>query len=100
MELTKEQYEKLIPYEKEIKSAYRNSFVHMAGSEFQKIAAIYAEIFPPLRKSQMGCNTCRLNTLRKLGELYINYTEEHKDEKKEKKERTKKLKKETENNGA
>lgn len=85
--LTKELYEKLKPYEKEIKAAYKNSFVHMSGSEFLKVADIYAEINGyPLTKSQMNCNTCRLNTLRKLGELYCNYTEKKKEEEKKVKE--------------
>lgn len=89
--LTKEQYELLQPYEKNIKNAYRNSFVHMTSSDFEKVAVIYAEVFgTPLRKGQMGCNTCRLNALKKLGELYMNYTKED-TEKKEKKTRQKKL---------
>lgn len=75
--LTKTQYEKLKPWEKEITNAYKNAFVHMAGSEFNKIALLYAEITgKELTKSQMGCNTCRLNALRKLGELYVNYNKE------------------------
>lgn len=88
--LTKEQYEKLKPWEKDLKAAVKNSYVHMSGTDFQKIAEIYADVFGvALRKGQMGCNTCRLNALRKLGELYLNYTE--KEEKKEVKKRTKKL---------
>lgn len=73
--LTKEQYEKLTPYKDNLMSAYKNSFVHMSGNDFLKVAEIYNEVFgQALTKSQMGCNTCRLNTLRKLGELYANYT--------------------------
>lgn len=74
--MTKEQFEKLKPYEETIMNAFKRSFVHMPGSEFLKVAEIYAEIFgTPLTKSQMSCNTCRLNALRKLGELYSTYTE-------------------------
>lgn len=73
--------DKLAPYEKNITNAYKNSFVHMAGDDFQKVAEIYAEIFgETLTKSQMGCNTCRLNALRKLGELYVT-TQEAKEKK-------------------
>lgn len=90
IKLTKEQYEALTPWKDALRSAYKNSFVRVSGSEFNKIAEIYNKIFQPLRKGQMGCNTCRLNALKKLGELYANYTEEE-VEKKEKKERTKKL---------
>lgn len=93
--LTKEQYEKLLPYEKHIISAYKNSFVHMAGSDFIKVADIYKEIYGAgLTRSQMGCNTCRLNALRQLGELYDAYKksqEETKPKNTEKKKRTKKL---------
>ena len=77
--LTKEQYEALKPYEKNILAAYRQSFVHMPGDEFTKVAEIYANVFKEaLTKSQMGCNTCRLNALRKLGELYDKYGKEKK----------------------
>ena len=92
--LTKEQYEKLTPYKEALRAAYKNSFVRVSGNEFLKIAEIYKEIFEnPLTKSQMGCNTCRLNALRKLGELYENYTEEENKKKTEKKARQKKLEK-------
>lgn len=92
--LTKQQFEALKPYEKELKAAYKNSYLHMGGNEFLKVAEIYKEVFEnPLTKGQMGCNTCRLNALRKLGELYENYTEEQEKKKAEKKARAKKLEK-------
>ena len=94
--LTKEQYERLQPYEKHIRAAYKNSFVHVSATDFQNIADIFAEITgTPLRKSQMSCNTCRLNTMKKLGEMYEAY-EQNEQEKRERKERRKKL---TEDNG-
>lgn len=86
--LTKDQYEALKPYEKSLVNAYRNNYVYLPGSDFTKIAEIYAQVFGvALTKNQMGCNTCRLNALRKLGELYVNH------QKPEKKSRTKKLEK-------
>lgn len=89
--LTKAQYDKLVPWEKEILAAYKNSYLHMTGSDFQKVAEIYAEIMgTPLSRSQMKCNTCRLNSLRKLGELYSAYNAAQ-AEKKVKKGRPKKL---------
>lgn len=91
MTLTKEQYEKLQPWEKQIKAAYKSSFVRMTSADFGKVAELYKEITGiALKPSQLNCNTCRLNTLRKLGELYTKY-EEEKAEKKVKKERAKKL---------
>lgn len=90
--LTKKQYEELTPYKDQLRAAYKNSYVHMGGNEFLKVAEIYKEVFEnPLSKSQMSCNTCRLNALRKLGELYENYTAEQEKKKAEKKARTKKL---------
>ena len=88
--MTKEQFEKLEPYKEDIMRAYKNSFVHMSGADFNKVAGIYAEITGKgLTKSQMNCNTCRLNALRKLGEMYSTYTESQ--EQKVKKTRPKKL---------
>ena len=90
VKLTKEQYEKLMPYEKNLMNAYKHSFVHMLAQDFSKCADIYTEVFgQSLTKSQMGCNTCRLNALRKLGELYSNYTTQ--DKEKTKRGRPKKL---------
>lgn len=97
--LTKEQLEKLAPYEKNLTNAYKNNFVHMSGEDFQKVAVIYAEVFGEgLTKSQMGCNTCRLNALRKLGELYVaaQETKEKKESKGKKRGRPAKLKNEDE----
>lgn len=80
--LTEEQYKKLEPFKDHIMGAYKNSFVHVPGSEFNKIAELYEEIFKEtLTKSQRGCNTCRLNALRKLGELYDKYGKEQKEKK-------------------
>ena len=95
--LTKEQYEKLEPYKQNIRNAVKNAFVHMSGADFLKVADIYADVFGiPLTKSQIGCNTCRLNALRKLGELYVGYENAHEEDKEEtgkkkKVTRTKKL---------
>lgn len=90
--LTKEQYESLKPYEKNLVNAYKHSFVHMPGEEFEKVAAIYTQVFgESLTKSQMGCNSCRLNALRKLGELYSNYTAKVQEKKDTKRGRPKVL---------
>ena len=91
IKLTKEQYEKLTPFRDQLKTAYKSSFIRITTTEFQKVADIYAEVFgTPLRKGQMGCNTCRLNTMRKLGELYYSYVPEEKEEETEAKAPTKK----------
>ena len=73
MKLTKEQFEKLKPYAKQLRAAYKNSFLHMTGADFLKVAEIYKDVYEPLSNAKMSCNTCRLNALRKLGELYEAY---------------------------
>ena len=91
--LTKEQYEKLTPWKEQLRQAYKNSFAHLTSGDFQKIADIWAEITgTPLRKSQLACNTCRLNTLKRLGEMYEKYTVQE-EAKKRKTGRPKKLEK-------
>lgn len=82
MRLTKEQYESLKPYAKHIISAYKNSFLHMSGTDFLKVAELYNDIFgETISKAKMSCNTCRLNALRKLGELYVAYEAKEKAQK-------------------
>lgn len=76
--LTQQQYEALKPYEKHLIAAYKNLFVHVPGTDFTEIAKIYGQVFTPLTKSQLACNTCRLNALRKLGELYTKHGEPEK----------------------
>lgn len=72
--LTQEQYESLKPFERNLRNAASKSFVHMVAEDFEKVAKIYTDVFgETLTKSQMSCNTCRLNALRKLGELYVNF---------------------------
>ena len=92
--ITKEQYERLTPYKDALRSAYKSSFVRISSTDFIKVAEVYNEVFQPLRKGQMGCNTCRLNALRKLGELYYTYVpEEEKVDEEEKTEEKKTNKK-------
>ena len=39
--LTKEQYKSLEPWEKEITNAYKNNFVHMSAENFKIVAELY-----------------------------------------------------------
>ena len=74
LKLTEEQYEKLKPYEKDLRNAYKNSFVHMGGADFNVVADIYDQVADkPLSKSQRSCNACRLRALKQLGEAYENH---------------------------
>lgn len=90
--LTKEQFDALAPYKDALIAAHKSSFVRISTADFNKVAEIYNQVFDPLRKGQMGCNTCRLNALSKLGALYAEFIEGDKEEKKvTKKGRPKKL---------
>lgn len=68
--LTKEQIEELKPHGEQLIKAYKNMFIHVSGGEFAEIMKTYNQVFEPLNRNQMNCNTCRLNALKKLGELY------------------------------
>ena len=86
--MTQEQYNKLKEKERVLINAVKNDFVHLTFVEFQFFADIYAEVFgKALRKSQMNCNTCRLNALKSLGREYLAFeqNEEDKEEKPKKK---------------
>lgn len=89
--LDSSQIERLKEFEKAMRNAVKNDFVHLSSSEFNKIAEVYNEVFTPLRKSQMACNTCRLKALKQLGELY--YSTMEKGEKSEKGEKVESKKK-------
>lgn len=89
---TDDTHTKLKEYERNLTNAVKSSFVHMSGNDFQKIAEIYREVFgEALSRSQMNCNTCRLNALKRLGELYINYEKAEPVKKDTKRGRPKKL---------
>ena len=82
--MTKEQFEKLKPYEAQLRWAAKSSFVHMTNGMFNDIAAIYAEIYGEgLTQSQRGCNTCRLKALTRLFNSYEEYTNKLAQEQKE-----------------
>lgn len=85
--MTKEDYESLVPYRESIMKAYKQSFLRMSSSDFEKVAVIYDKVTgKPLTRSQRNCNTCRLNALRKLGEEMETY-----ERGKERKSRKKKM---------
>lgn len=68
--MTEEQYRVLQKYEDKLNNALRNSFLRMSPSEFNEVAAVYDQLYTPLRQSQRNCNTCRLNALKTLGRAY------------------------------
>ena len=82
--MTQEQFEKCIPWEQTFRWALNSNFVHLSNGEFNQIAAIYKEVFGEgLTASQMTCNTCRLKSLKRLGEEYFKIQQEKAKEQKE-----------------
>lgn len=86
--MTKEFYEKLVPYEKAFRYAVKSNFISMSAGEFNAIAYLYEEYFKEaLTKSQSSCNTCRLRAVKKLGEEYFKKKEEIEAREKKKQEK-------------
>lgn len=82
--MTREQFEKCKEWEQQLRWAVKSNFVHMNNTDFSKVAAIYKEVFGEgLTLAQMTCNTCRLRTLKRLGEDYFNYEQKLAQEAKE-----------------
>lgn len=62
----------LEPYESVLDNAIRLSFIHLTFSEFKVFADLYEKIFGrKLTRTELNCNTCRLNALKKLGDKYF-----------------------------
>lgn len=69
--LTEEQYNKSKQWEQAFRWALKSNFVGLKTSEFQQVMVIYEEVFGEgLNSRQMSCNTCRLNALKKLGQVF------------------------------
>ena len=68
--MTEEQYKVLEKYDSQLNAALNSSFLRLTPNEFNEVAAVYDQLFTPLRKSQRACNTCRLNALKTLGRAY------------------------------
>lgn len=81
--MTKEQYEKLVQYEQELRYAYKLSFMSMSRSKFNEIMEVYNEIWEPLSPRQANCGTCRLKAMKKIGEAYFQFQQEMAEEAKE-----------------
>lgn len=82
--MKKETYEKCLKWDKVFRNAIKLNFIHLSASEFGEIALIYAEHFgKTLTASQMGCNSCRLRSLKELGQDYLKQAEEEKKKEEE-----------------
>ncbi len=75
--MTKEQYERLEKFEAELRYAVRMNFMSMTNGKFAELTMIYKDLYgQELNKRQMGCSTCRLNALKRLGKDYFAYQQE------------------------
>ncbi len=73
----------LSKFETTFRYAIKSNFVSIKTSEFGEFITLYNQFFPPLKQSQMSCNTCRLNAMKKLGELYFENKEYYVEKEKE-----------------
>ncbi len=75
--MTKEQFNKLQPYEQQLLWAIKSNFIHMSSGEFGAIAEIYKELYnETITRTQSACNTCRLKALKRIGNDYFKKKEE------------------------
>ena len=87
--LDDDKMEQLQEFETAMRYAVKSNFVNMKSSDFQRFAKIYGEIFEPLTPKKMSCNTCRLNSLKLLGNAYFDTKAYNESQKKEKEEEVK-----------
>ena len=81
--IDKDTLSSLAKFETSFRYAIKSNFVSIKTSEFGEFVTLYNQFFPPLKQSQMSCNTCRLNAMKKLGELYFQNKEYYEEKEKE-----------------
>lgn len=69
-----EQYFKLLPIERQLKSAIDSNYARLSATEFAVFCGAYKEVLGvELTRSEQNCNVCRLKALKKLGKEYFDY---------------------------
>lgn len=81
--IDKDTLSSLAKFETSFRYAIKSNFVSIKTSEFGEFVTLYNQFFTPLKQSQMSCNTCRLNAMKKLGELYFQNKEYYEEKEKE-----------------
>ena len=73
--ITKEQYEKLAPYERPLECAYKADYAHIAPNDMRKVLEIYygADWDKQVPKQVFSCGHCKLKELKKIGKEYFDY---------------------------
>lgn len=79
--MTKELFEKLIPYETKLYTAYYSDFVRIPDSKMkEELAALHMEAFGNTGNIMGGCNRCVINALKNLGREYFALKKQLKEE--------------------
>ena len=70
--MTRELYEKLIPYEEKLHTAYYSDFVRLTDPRMkEELAKLHNEAFGHNGNILGGCNRCVINSLKNLGREYF-----------------------------
>lgn len=74
-----EQYLKLLPIERQLKSAQVSNYARLSAPEFDSFCATYKELYGvELTNNEKNCNICRLKALKKVSADYFQYQEWYK----------------------
>lgn len=73
--ITKEQYEKLIPFDKPLGCAYRAGYAHIDPMSMRKVLEIYygPDWKDKVPKQVFSCSHCKLEQLKKIATEYFKY---------------------------
>lgn len=72
--MTRELYEKLIPYEEKLHTAYYSDFVRLTDPRMkEELAKLHNEAFGHNGNILGGCNRCVINSLKNLGREYFKF---------------------------
>lgn len=72
--ITKEQYERMLPYEQHFFTAVHGDYARNVTMEgFIVLDELYKEIFKRESNMKSGCNRCRLQGLKDLGKLFYEF---------------------------
>ena len=76
--INKEQYLKLLPVERQLRSSLMNNYARMSALEFDAFCALYGEIYgTPLTRNEMNCNSCRLKAIKRVANDFFGYRESY-----------------------
>lgn len=74
-----EQYLKLLPIERQLKSAQQSNYARLSAIEFAVFCDAYQDLYGvALTKNEQNCNICRLKALKKVAADYFQYQEWYK----------------------